>query len=116
ISQLLDARLSVANRFQRRRLLQPLGQMLLSHPRAHRAQELEQATPAKQVKIGCVNMMRIIETVAALTGPAPAILDALQSLAVEIRRALRSRSIPARSAMGKDKGGERNQSQYEPTR
>src|SRR5882724_9541567 len=82
VFQIADAGVSLANCGEGGGRLQPLCETLFSHAGADGAEELEQASPAEQIEIRGVDVVRIVESGALLAGAGPAVFDTGQAFSV----------------------------------
>jgi hypothetical protein len=83
--QVGNTRLSLTNYVEGRGGFQPPCETMFSHAGAHGAEEFEQTSFAEQVKVGCVDVVRIVELGALLTtGTGPAVFNASEALSVEV--------------------------------
>ena len=106
IFELGDARVSFTDFIQGRRVFQPPSQSLFAHAGADGAQELKQTASAKEIQVSSVNVVRVVELLALLTGAGPGVFNPSQALSIEIGGARSSGSGSTGALMGNDQCGE----------
>src|SRR5215831_7461426 len=83
VAQLSDCSMALADVFNCRWREQPVGKTFLAHAGARCRQELKQAGFSKQVEIGSVQVMRVVESITRFSDVSPAIFDAGQTTLIK---------------------------------
>jgi hypothetical protein len=88
IAQFCDRGLPRQNLLQARGRQQPSCKTVFAHAASGRRKQFKEAGLPKQIEIGCVDMMSIVESIAGLSGASPPIFDTRQPAPIDRNRSL----------------------------